>query len=106
MNAVPSWRVLERQLVARALSRAWAKTGKRMAARMAMIAITTSSSISVKPRRRWGNSRGFWVEVGTSTVLSGASASPHDLAWVEDIGKALPDLQALSTFAVAEREIR
>src|SRR5215204_3689004 len=36
----------------RALSRAWAKTGKRMAARTAMIAITTSSSIRVKPFRR------------------------------------------------------
>src|SRR5262249_35292460 len=36
----------------RALSRAWAKTGNRIAAKMAMIAITTSSSISVKPKRR------------------------------------------------------
>src|SRR5579859_5313992 len=34
----------------RALLRAWAKTGNRMAARIAMMAITTSSSISVKPR--------------------------------------------------------
>src|SRR6478672_6530734 len=37
--------------VERARSRAWAKTGKRMAARMAMIAITTSSSMSVNARR-------------------------------------------------------
>src|SRR5690349_4642302 len=36
----------------RADSRAWANTGKRMAARMAMMAITTSSSIRVKPRLR------------------------------------------------------
>src|SRR5207237_9883521 len=35
----------------RALSRAWAKTGNNIAARMAIIAITTSSSISVKPER-------------------------------------------------------
>src|SRR5438445_12795433 len=43
---------LERQVALRALSRAWAKTGKRIAASMAMIAITTSSSIRVKPQRR------------------------------------------------------
>src|SRR5439155_23655357 len=42
---------LERQLVVRAFSRAWAKTGKRIAARMAMMAITTSSSIRVNPGR-------------------------------------------------------
>jgi hypothetical protein len=33
----------------RALSLAWANTGKRMAARIAMIAMTTSSSIRVNP---------------------------------------------------------
>src|SRR5438445_2377328 len=43
---------LDRHIVWRAFSLAWAKTGKRMAARMAMIAMTTSSSIRVKPR--WG----------------------------------------------------
>src|ERR1700680_4405068 len=51
MAALPSWFMLERQLVWRALSRAWAKTGKRIAARMAMMAMTTSSSMSVKARR-------------------------------------------------------
>src|ERR1043165_2972178 len=45
--------MLERQEVWRAFSRAWAKTGKRIAARIAIMAITTSSSISVKPARRW-----------------------------------------------------
>src|SRR5436309_1846412 len=40
----------ERQDAERAFSRAWAKTGKRIAARMAMIAITTRSSIRVKAR--------------------------------------------------------
>src|SRR5437868_2719012 len=44
--------ILERQEVCRAFSRAWAKTGKRIAARMAMIAITTRSSISVNPASR------------------------------------------------------
>lgn len=38
---------LERQLVRRALSLALAKTGKRMEARMAIIAIVTKSSIKV-----------------------------------------------------------
>src|SRR5206468_5172143 len=45
---------LERHDAARPLSRAWAKTGKRIAARMAIMAITTSSSIKVKPRCRDG----------------------------------------------------
>src|SRR5262245_55624729 len=39
--------MLERHAELRAFSRAWAKTGNRTAARMAMMAITTSSSISV-----------------------------------------------------------
>src|SRR5436853_2306312 len=50
-KARPICRALERQEAARAFSRAWAKTGKRIAARMAIIAITTRSSIRVKPRR-------------------------------------------------------
>src|SRR5258708_37752410 len=41
--------VLLAQADCRAFSRAWANTGKRIAARMAIIAITTSSSIRVKP---------------------------------------------------------
>src|SRR5262249_9448938 len=40
--------ISDRQLMARLLSLAWEKTGKRMAARIAMIAITTSNSIKVK----------------------------------------------------------
>ena len=43
---------LERQVACRAFSRACAKTGNRMAARIAMIAITTRSSISVKAALR------------------------------------------------------
>src|SRR5690242_9878193 len=42
--------LLERQEAVLADSRAWAKTGKRIAARIAMIAMTTSSSMRVKPR--------------------------------------------------------
>src|SRR5579872_6069724 len=38
---------LLRQEIARAFSRAWANTGNRIAARIAMIAMTTSNSISV-----------------------------------------------------------
>src|SRR5438874_1266373 len=51
MAAVPTCRWLERHEVWRAFSRAWAKTGKRIAARMAMMAITTRSSIRVNPGR-------------------------------------------------------
>jgi hypothetical protein len=51
MDARPIYFVFERQLALRAFSRAWAKTGKRIAARMAMMAITTNSSMSVNPRR-------------------------------------------------------
>src|SRR5687768_7180598 len=39
----------DKQVVFRAASRAWANTGNKMAARIAIIAITTSSSIRVKP---------------------------------------------------------
>jgi hypothetical protein len=46
--------MLERQAVCRAFDLACAKTGKRIAARIAMIAITTNSSINVKPARRRG----------------------------------------------------
>src|SRR5437870_2142156 len=42
--------MFDAHMVCRAFSRAWAKTGKRIAARMAMMAITTSSSMRVKPR--------------------------------------------------------
>src|SRR5262249_16200983 len=46
----------------RAFSLAWAKTGKRMAARIAMIAITPSSSIRVKGRWRALASRMRWLK--------------------------------------------
>src|SRR5438309_2048148 len=46
-TAVPSCFRLEIQVILRAFSRARAKTGKRIAARMAIMAITTRSSMSV-----------------------------------------------------------
>src|SRR6266568_2522598 len=58
--AVAYWRRLLMQDAWRAFSRAWAKTGNRMAARMAIMAITTSSSIKVKPRWRILDF-GFWI---------------------------------------------
>src|SRR5437667_816871 len=42
--------MLEKQAACRPFSRACAKTGKRIAARMAIMAMTTSSSIRVNPR--------------------------------------------------------
>src|SRR5262245_45064839 len=52
MFAVPSCFRFETQVALRAFSRACANTGKRIAAKIAMIAITTSSSMRVKPERR------------------------------------------------------
>src|SRR5262245_19869187 len=52
-KAVPTCFTFERQEIARALARAWAKTGKRIAAKMAMIAMTTSNSMRVNPRLEW-----------------------------------------------------
>src|SRR5438067_8719100 len=49
LNARAICLLLDKQLEARAFSRAWAKTGNRIAARMAIIAITTSNSIRVNP---------------------------------------------------------
>jgi hypothetical protein len=43
--------MFERQVDWRAFSRARANTGNRMAAKMAIMAMTTSNSIRVKPRR-------------------------------------------------------
>src|SRR5689334_22737420 len=56
MPAVPICFRFERQFAERAFSRACAKTGNRIAAKIAMMAITTSNSISVnaaprEPRR-------------------------------------------------------
>src|SRR5438128_7446147 len=50
VTANPICLQLERQAVCRALSRAWAKNGKRIAARIALMAMTTSSSMRVNAR--------------------------------------------------------
>src|SRR5205823_1186792 len=106
-SAVPScFRLLVHEME-RAFSRAWAKTGKRMAARMAMMAITTSSSIRVKAGLRFmvgitsclkearllpaaGGRRGGWHHAAGSREGGcchsaarhargpGAPGSPHD----------------------------
>src|SRR4051812_21126029 len=51
IEARPSWRVLFRQLIAWALLLALASAGKSIPASIAIMAITTRSSIKVKPRR-------------------------------------------------------
>jgi hypothetical protein len=48
-KAAASCFMFDWQLACRAFSLALANTGKRMAARTAMIAMTTSNSVSVKP---------------------------------------------------------
>src|SRR5881409_2386194 len=58
---------LERHDAARALSRAWAKTGKRIAAKMAIMAITTRSSIRVNALR-------FRIVLVSSGVWAGGAA--------------------------------
>ena len=50
LSAIPHWRRLPKQSVRLALSFALASAGKSIAARIAMMAITTSSSINVNPR--------------------------------------------------------
>src|SRR6266511_542103 len=72
------------QLDCRAFSRAWAKTGKRMAARMAMMAMTTSNSMSVKPLLRLFTIPSF---VGV------ASESP---GWQPHAGYEIGDLMMLT----------
>src|SRR6185295_19162161 len=52
-KAIPHWRRFERQFVACARCLALESAGNRSAARIAMMAITTSNSISVKPRGGW-----------------------------------------------------
>src|SRR5262245_37601965 len=51
IHAFPNWFTFETHPVRRADSRARANTGNKIAARMAIMAITTSNSISVNPDR-------------------------------------------------------
>src|SRR5690349_4581179 len=80
--AVPICLVFERQADERALSRACAKTGKRMAARMAIIAMTTRSSINVNPDRGEAHQRHRIVFL-LSTRLTGWTARWYR-SWFDD----------------------
>jgi hypothetical protein len=55
----PTWRRLELQLVVHAFCLAEASAGRSIAARMAMMAMTTSNSINVKARGRETEFSGF-----------------------------------------------
>src|SRR5688572_4694484 len=68
-SALPSCFRLDWQVAARAFSRARAKTGERMAARVAMMAITTSSSMLVKALRAGA------MRAPASRVLTGVAAA-------------------------------
>jgi hypothetical protein len=74
---VPSCFMFDRQAICRAFSRALAKTGKRIAASIAIIAITTSNSISVKPARADGRrlARGSLESPPAGTRRSGSYAA-------------------------------
>src|SRR5438552_12692456 len=86
VTASPICLQLERHADCRAFSRAWANTGKRIAARIAMIAITTRSSMRVNPDARCGirDARyGIWDgerapdRVSTSRVSYPVSRIPY-----------------------------
>src|SRR5262249_452013 len=79
MKAVPNCLQFDRHPVARALSRAWAKTGKRIAAKIAMIAITTSSSMSVNPLRRSMKGSSFKDDLA-AVLSSGRRATKRSAA--------------------------
>src|SRR5581483_1196455 len=65
--------MLLRQLTVRAFSRACAKTGKRIAARIAIMAMTTSSSISVKAKNLVRFMTNSFVSVGSFLSALGLS---------------------------------
>src|SRR5690242_15920003 len=81
MTPVAICRMLEMQAVCRAFSRAWAKTGKRIAARIAIIAMTTSNSIKVKPRCGARTLRGFvrYLTVVPPHGFGSVAFRPHRL---------------------------
>src|SRR5438309_2202009 len=74
---MPHWRRLERQLVACALALALLKAGNSMAARMAMMAITTSSSMRVKARDRVAK----WLRFPTRQTNDGEFGEGTHMAW-------------------------
>src|SRR5262245_12679206 len=78
--------MLLRQEVLRAPSRARAKTGKRMAARIAIMAMTTRSSMSVKPCRDEWDERctmlpSFGVIGGTLWEVPARTRIEHGYGW-------------------------
>src|SRR5438874_2020478 len=89
-NAVPTCLTFERHDMPRAFARAWAKTGKRIAAKIAMIAITTSSSISVKPHRN--------VPVGAIIRRGGEAVT-------EIVGEGIEHVERWQTEDLVERAV-
>ena len=71
-NAMPICFSLFMQKICCALALACARAGRSMAARMAMMAITTSNSISVKPYRLVGLVVFIWMDsLGSVTTVNG-----------------------------------
>src|SRR5438445_4271916 len=88
--AVPSCFRFDRHILERAFSRARAKTGKRIAARMAMMAITTSNSIRVKPERRAVPRR----PLGSSALLARMDFPPREESKDDNVGPPYSSLRS------------
>src|SRR6266487_3475693 len=92
VTARPICFILLTQAVCRAFSRAWAKTGNRIAARIAMIAITTSSSIRVKPLRSRSMTFSFRIapslKAGVQPCLFPSRISTRPVGGVVDPSRA------------------
>src|SRR5881396_3644962 len=76
--------LLERQVVARAFSRACAKTGKRIAARIAIIAMTTSNSISVNALRRTMDSVSLFLRMHWHLSVTLSCDSAGEVIIIDD----------------------
>jgi hypothetical protein len=88
MKPLPNWFMLLKQEVCRAFSLAAAKTGNKIAARIAMIAITTSSSIRVKARRDRGDDGAarniFGNDITTSSSLAMESGAARGVSMMSE----------------------
>src|SRR5438093_1335931 len=100
MAANPSCLRLDWQELRRAFSRARPKTGNRMAARIAMMAMTTKSSISVKPKGSpWRAGRAVrrqtmfrFMEDSSEDSLDCRTIKKHaQFQRCRNVGMALPD---------------
>src|ERR1017187_386743 len=78
MKPMPSWRILLVHLMRWALALAPASAGSSIAARMAMMAITTNNSISVKPCFFWKCRTGI-ISSGWFGLLEDDLASGDDI---------------------------